>query len=90
VNAHNPDERSNYTIMDPVKLQAQLVKLQSQADEYAREREANQRELVRLKEQNRRGDAELRKAEGRSKVMRATSPSCPQPLTRMSNLQQLY
>jgi septal ring factor EnvC (AmiA/AmiB activator) len=49
---------------DPVKLQAQLVKLQSQLDDVVRERDATQRELGRLKEQNKRGDAELRKAEG--------------------------
>ena len=52
--------------MDPVKLQAQLVKLQSQCDETAKERDALQKVVDRLKDQNRRGDAELRKAEGAS------------------------
>lgn len=50
--------------MDPVKLQAQLVKVQSQCDETAKERDALVKEVARLKDQNRRGDAELRKAEG--------------------------
>lgn len=50
--------------MDPVKLQAQLVKLQSQCDETVKERDALQKLVDRLKDQNKRGDAELRKAEG--------------------------
>ena len=52
--------------MDPVKLQAQIVKLQSIVDDNAREKDIVQKEISRLKDQNKRGDTELRKAEGKN------------------------
>lgn len=62
--------------MDPVKLQAQLVKLQSQCDETVKDRDALQKLVDRLKDQNRRGDAELRKAEGVTALRRFHCTDC--------------